>query len=71
MISQVRIEELNESEPSMKCRENVLSAKTAGLFRPEDKCSGHLFIGYTAGVIKGARLLFRLSYGTGETKQGW
>ena len=27
---QVRIEKMNESEPSVRCRENVLSVKTTG-----------------------------------------
>jgi hypothetical protein len=53
-IGQVRIKKMNASEPSMKGRENELSVRTAGLFRPEEEHSGYLSTGYAAGVIKGA-----------------
>jgi hypothetical protein len=48
---QVRIEKMNESEPSMRCRENELSVKTTGSLTLGEECSGHLFTGYMADVI--------------------
>jgi hypothetical protein len=51
---QVRIEKMNDSEPSMRCRENELSVKTAGTCTPGEECSGYMFTGYMADVIKEA-----------------
>ena len=45
---------MNESEPSMRYRENVFSVKTIGSLLPEDEYSRHLSTGYMADVIKGA-----------------
>jgi hypothetical protein len=42
---------MNESEPSMKCRENEQSVKTYRLLVPEEGHSGYLFTGYVADVI--------------------
>ena len=51
---QVRIEKMNESEPSVRCRENVHSVKTTGSLTLGEECSGNLFTGYMADGIKGA-----------------
>jgi hypothetical protein len=51
---QVRIEKMNESEPSVRCRENVLSVKTTGSLTLGEECGGYLFTGYMADVIKKA-----------------
>ena len=51
---QVRIEKMNESEPSMRCRENELSVKTTGSLTLGEECSGYLFTGYKAGVTEEA-----------------
>ena len=51
---QVRIGKMNESEPSVRCRENVLSVKTTGSLTLGDECSGYLFTGYMADGIKEA-----------------
>jgi len=51
---QVRIEKMNESEPSMRCRETVLSVKTTGSLTQGEECSGYLFTGYMADGIKKA-----------------
>ena len=48
---QVRIEKMNESEPSMRCRENEHSVKTHWSMMPGEECSGYLFTGYMADVI--------------------
>jgi hypothetical protein len=45
---------MNDSEPSMRCRENELSVKTAGTCTPGEECSGYMFTGYMADVIKEA-----------------
>ncbi len=45
---------MNESEPSMKCRENVHPVKTHWLLMPGEECSGYLFTGYVTGVIEKA-----------------
>ena len=45
---------MNESEPSMRCRENEHPVKTAVRLTAEEECSGNLFTGYMAGVIEGA-----------------
>ena len=45
---------MNVSEPLMRYRENVLSAKTIGSLLPEEEYSGHLSTGYMAGVIERA-----------------
>jgi hypothetical protein len=45
---------MNESEPSMRCRENELSVKTTGTLTLGEECSGYLFTGYMADVIKKA-----------------
>jgi hypothetical protein len=50
----VRVEKMNESEPSMRCRENELSVKTTGTCTPGEECGGYLFTGYMADVIKKA-----------------
>jgi hypothetical protein len=50
----VRLEKMNESEPSMRCRENELSVKTTGTLTLGEECSGYLFTGYMADVIKKA-----------------
>jgi len=62
---------MNESEPSMRCRENVLSVKTQRSMMPGEECSGHLVTGYMADVIEKAWGLFRLDYGTREVLQKW
>ena len=50
----VRIEKMNESKPSMRCRETVLSVKTTGSLMLGEECGGYLFTGYMADVIKEA-----------------
>ena len=45
---------MNESEPSMRCRENELSVKTAASLAAEEERGGNLFTGYVADVIQGA-----------------
>ncbi len=50
----VRLEKMNESEPSMRCRENEHSAKTHWSMMPGEECSGNLFTGYMADVIERA-----------------
>ena len=50
----VRIEKMNESEPSMRCRETIHSVKTTGSLMLGEECSGYLFTGYMADVIKKA-----------------
>ena len=45
---------MNESEPSMRCRENELSVKTQRSMMPGEECSGHLSTGYMADVIEKA-----------------
>ncbi len=45
---------MNESEPSMRCRETVLSVKTTGSLTLGEECSGYLFTGYMADGIKEA-----------------
>ena len=50
----VRIEKMNESEPPVRCRENEHSVKTTGPLTLGEECSGYLFTGYMAGVIKEA-----------------
>ena len=53
-MDKVRIEKMNENEPLMKCRENAQSVKTTGLLTLGEECSGYLFTGYMADVIKEA-----------------
>ena len=50
----VRIEKMNESEPSMRCRETILSVKTTGSLTLGEECGGYLLTGYMADVIKEA-----------------
>ena len=50
----VRIEKMNESEPSMRCRETILSVKTTGSLTLGEECGGYLLTGYMADVIKKA-----------------
>jgi len=45
---------MNESEPLMKCRENVQSVKTTGGLCRRRDVAVNLFTGYVAGVMKGA-----------------
>jgi hypothetical protein len=45
---------MNESEPSRRCRETILSVKTAGSLTLGEECGGYLFTGYMADVIKKA-----------------
>lgn len=45
---------MDENEPLMKYRENEQSVKTQCILVTGDKYSGHLFTGYTAGVIEEA-----------------
>jgi len=42
---------MNESEPSVRCRENEHSVKTTGPLMLGEECSGYLFTGYMADVI--------------------
>jgi hypothetical protein len=53
-MDKVRIEKMNESEPSARCRENAHSVKTTGSLTPEEECSGYLFTGYMTDGIKRA-----------------
>jgi hypothetical protein len=51
----VRIEKMNENEPSMKCQENVQSVKTTGLLTLGDlSVADTCFTGYMADGIKEA-----------------
>jgi hypothetical protein len=50
----VRIEKMNESEPSIRCRETILSVKTTGSLTLGEECCGYLFTGYMTDVIKEA-----------------
>ena len=68
---QVRIEKMNESEPSMKCRENVLSVKTVEGLCYKRSIADDLLTGYMADVIKGAWILFRLINRTEEVLCVW
>jgi hypothetical protein len=45
---------MNESEPPVRCRENVHSVKTTSSLTLGEECSGYLFTGYMADVIKEA-----------------
>ena len=45
---------MNESEPLMKCRENVLSVKTTGSLCRRKNAADNLFTGCVTGVMKGA-----------------
>lgn len=46
---------MDENEPLMKCRENVQSVKTTGLWLPEDlSVAGTCFTGYITDGIKEA-----------------
>jgi hypothetical protein len=45
---------MNASEPSMRCRETVLSVKTTSSLTLEEECGGYLFTGYMADGIKKA-----------------
>lgn len=45
---------MNESEPLMKCRENVSSVKTVGGLYHGISIAENLFTGYVADVIKEA-----------------
>jgi len=53
-LDQVRIEKINESEPPVRCRENVDSVKTNGSLTLGEECSRYLLNGYMADGIKGA-----------------
>jgi len=70
---QVLIKELNESEPLMRCREEVSPVKTCEVeygvksnIGNNINYSDNLFIFCKAGVIQMARTLFGLIYGTWE-----
>ncbi|MBK7711151.1 MAG: hypothetical protein IPJ37_09530 [Bacteroidales bacterium] len=45
---------MNESEPSIRCREIVLSVKTTSSLMLGEECGGYLFTGYMADGIKEA-----------------
>jgi len=45
---------MKESEPSMRCRETVLSVKTTGSLMLGEECGGYLFTGYMTDGIKKA-----------------
>ena len=50
----VRIEKMNESEPSMRCRENEHPVKTAAPLLRRRSVAGTCYTGYMAGVIEEA-----------------
>ena len=50
----VRLEKMNESEPSMRCRENEHPVKTAVCLLRRMSVAENLFTGYVAGVIEEA-----------------
>ena len=60
------IKELNESEPTKRCREELTFCPKRGLALPVKEHSGYLFIGYVAGGIELARLLSGLLLGNWE-----
>ena len=51
---QVRIKEMNASEPLSRCREVATSCQKLRSMIRSYEYSGYLSIGYTAGVIQGA-----------------
>jgi hypothetical protein len=50
----VRLEKMNESEPSMRCRENEHPVKTTVHLLRRKSVAENLFTGYVAGVIEEA-----------------
>jgi hypothetical protein len=58
-MDQVRIRKMNENEPLMKRQENVLSVKTADIFRSEDSSVADTCVLARGGWRKGGMILIQ------------
>lgn len=68
-MDQVRILEMNASEPLMKCRDNVTPIVTIGLLLPEDLSVAITCLLARGGRHKGGMTISRLIYGTEEANK--